>query len=155
MSQPRYAILVPDCAPGPPRPIAAHLTVRLFLSDRDEGVAGRNRRGKCFPNNEGSLICLGGKSMIFHVYPSPYIWLLVTWCRAHYRGAVKAAEEEADVAIWRGVGTCVMLNMFFKTSSSVTSKIAFVALPYTHFDTYSLLKNILYFVQISICCINK
>ena len=50
---------------------AAHLTVYLFLStgsdaqDGYEGVAGRNRREKCFPN-EGLLICPPGKSVIFY-----------------------------------------------------------------------------------------
>ena len=35
------------------------------VRDRDEGVAGRNGREQCFPD-EGSLICPPGKSMSFH-----------------------------------------------------------------------------------------
>ena len=53
------------------------------------------------------------------------------WRRAHHRGA---AEKEADVAMWRGVRSrnmCDAKHVFFKTSLSVTSKIAFVALTYT------------------------
>ena len=78
--------------PGTSAPSAAHLTVSLYLcssgsnargksralegrrvsskslsrvQDGDEGVAGRNGREWCFPN-EGLLICPPGKSMIFH-----------------------------------------------------------------------------------------
>ena len=37
-----------------------------MVRDGDEGVAGRNGREKYFPD-EGSLICLPGKSIIFYL----------------------------------------------------------------------------------------
>ena len=43
--------------------------------DHDKGVAWRNGREKCFPD-EGSWICPPGKSMILHPSAPPNIWLL-------------------------------------------------------------------------------
>ena len=55
-------------ARGKPRALEGHCASSKSPSrvrDGDEGVAGRNGREYCFPD-EGSLICPPGKSMIFH-----------------------------------------------------------------------------------------
>ena len=95
--------------PGTSAPSAAHLTVSLYrcssgsnargelrawegrrvsskspsrVRDGDEGVAGRNVRELCFPD-EGSLICPPGKSMSCHKKETEKYWVSVhTWQKA-------------------------------------------------------------------------
>ena len=72
--------------PGTSAPSAPHLTVSLYLCssgsnarDGDEGVAGRNGRDQCFPD-EGSLICPPGKSMSFHKKETEKNWVSGQTC---------------------------------------------------------------------------
>ena len=59
------------------RPISLKCPSRI--QDGNEGVAGRNWREKCFPN-EGSLICPPGKLKIFHWMETDKNWVSVQTC---------------------------------------------------------------------------
>ena len=61
------------------RPISLKCPSRI--QDGNEGVAGRNWREKCFPN-EGSLICPPGKSMSFHKKETEKNWVSGQTCTA-------------------------------------------------------------------------
>ena len=57
--------------------LVLHESDNSSVQDRDERVAGRSRREKCFLD-VWSLICPPAKSMILYLSGPPNIWLLVT-----------------------------------------------------------------------------
>ena len=83
---------------------------------RDKGVARRNGRWKCFPD-EDSKICPRGKSMIFYLSGLPNIWLHAT--------PLLTITEAKSISFSRGLRSLSMVVLHVRTYFLSLTKIAF------------------------------